>query len=147
MLEAPLPTIVVSQAKSSWTAPLPVTPADRMAVPPPAKAAEPTPPTNAATMDDSWQGQLAVWLATHKSYPEAARRVGEEGSPSIRFVVARDGRVLSVELARSSGSKALDDAAVALLQGARVPPFPSTMQQETATVTVSLRYSLKRTAY
>jgi protein TonB len=47
------------------------------------------------------------------AYPPAARRMGEEGSVVIRIHIGRDGRVLRAELAQSSGSPRLDQAALA----------------------------------
>jgi periplasmic protein TonB len=92
----------------------------------------------------SWQGQLSAWLQAHKSYPEPAREQGEEGTASVRFTVARDGRVLAVSLVQGSGSGLLDAAALALLRDARVPPFPDAMPQAQVTVTVAIRYTLER---
>ncbi len=83
------------------------------------------------------------WLQAHRTYPEAALSEGVEGRPSIRFTVARDGRVLDVDLARSSGSRVLDDAAVALVRGARLPPFPADMQSEAVSLTLPLDYAIQ----
>lgn len=46
-------------------------------------------------------------------YPPAARRMGEEGSVVIRIHIGRDGRIMRAELAQSSGSSRLDQAALA----------------------------------
>ena len=62
---------------------------------------------------------------------------------SIRFTVARDGRVLSVAMLHGSGSHILDSAAEKLLNGAQLPPFPPSMQGVEATVTVPIRYLLQ----
>ena len=67
-----------------------------------------------------------------------ARSRDEEGTATVRFTVAPDGHVLDAEVVRSSGSAALDDAATALLSGARVPP-----PQAMVTRTVRLRYRLE----
>jgi protein TonB len=88
----------------------------------------------------SWQGQLSAWLQAHKVYPESARQRGEQGTATVRFTVARDGRVVSVDLTRGSGSPRLDSAAIGLLHDARVPPFPPDMTQAEITVTVQIRY-------
>ena len=69
-------------------------------------------------------------------------RSGEEGTVSLSFVVARDGHVLDVSLARSSGFAALDGAAVTMLRNAQVPALPASMPQPQLAVTVALRYSL-----
>lgn len=61
----------------------------------------------------------------------------------MRFTVDRDGRVLSVELAQSSGSEILDNAAETLLRGARLPPFPPAVVQQQVSVTLPIRYALE----
>ncbi len=64
----------------------------------------------------------------------------------VRFTVDREGRVLAVALLRGSGSAALDGAAVSMLSGARVPPFPGDMPGAAQTVTVPIQYRLERGA-
>lgn len=92
----------------------------------------------------TWEGDLSAWIQAHKSYPEVARVRHEEGTVTLTFVVARDGHVKHVALARSSGSGTLDNAAVGILSNALVPPFPESMSQTQMTVTVALRYSIER---
>lgn len=89
-----------------------------------------------------WQHALFGWLASHKTYPEEARRRGEEGRAVLRFTVDRTGRVLAVELVTGTGSRLLDDAARAMLRGGALPPFPASMPQPQVTVTVQIRYRL-----
>ncbi|MBV9783984.1 MAG: energy transducer TonB [Acidisphaera sp.] len=88
--------------------------------------------------DTAWRAALSAWLQAHKTYPQAARRNGEEGRAVVRFTVDRDGRVLDVELVGSSGSQSLDDAAQAMLRGAHLPPPVRQL-----TVTVPVRYRLE----
>jgi len=52
--------------------------------------------------------------------------------------------VVAVDLVRGSGSAILDQAVRAMLEGARVPAFPSDMPHERITVTVQINYSLDR---
>ncbi len=85
---------------------------------------------------------LGEWLTAHKTYPEEARRHGEEGRLSVRFTIDRSGHVGAVEVVRSSGSQSLDTAALTMLQGATVPPLPETMTQATMSVTVQIRFAL-----
>ncbi len=47
----------------------------------------------------------------------------------VRFTVGRGGEVLSAAVVQSSGSPTLDTAALAMLRGARVPPFTADMGQ------------------
>ena len=123
----------------------PPPPPPKVAAPPPkptpkpAVAAEPRPapsapqqivlpvnntpsPSAAPSVVPGWNVQLAAWLASHKRYPSAARQRGEEGEVLVRFVVESDGRVIEVTVAKSSGHAELDAAALAMLQGATVPP-------------------------
>jgi protein TonB len=143
----PAPATAVHAPASPTTAP--ATAANRQAAPfagSPAQAAPsgstPAREASAATVDGAWRQALGAWLAAHKTYPEQARRRGEEGTVAIRFTVNRAGRVLDVDVVRGSGSAVLDAAASTLLRGAALPPFVASMTQEQATVTVPLRYSL-----
>jgi TonB family protein len=43
----------------------------------------------------------------------------------------------------ASGSRLLDDAALALLRQAGLPPFPPDMTQARLTITTTIRYSLR----
>ncbi len=81
-------------------------------------------------------------MAAHKVYPELARRRGEQGNVELRFTADRSGRVLSVSLVRGAGSDLLDSAAVAMVRNATLPPFPASMPQQTASVTVTIHYAL-----
>jgi protein TonB len=110
---------------------------------PPATATEALPPAR-PRIDPGWNTAIAAWLHRHKTYPAAARSRGEEGSTQVRFTVARDGRVLAVDLTRGSGSTILDDAVRRLLTGAILPAFPRDMPHETVTVTVQISYRLER---
>ena len=59
-----------------------------------------------------------------KRYPRDAQRGRQQGVPYIRFVMDREGRVLSVRLERSSGFAALDNEAVNLPRRAAPLPKP-----------------------
>lgn len=55
-------------------------------------------------------------------YPLAARRAGEQGTVTLRVLVARDGLPVRVELERSSGSRHLDAAALEAVRAWRFVP-------------------------
>jgi protein TonB len=86
---------------------------------------------------------VSGWLAVHKTYPEQARRRGEEGRVGVRFTVDRAGRVVDTAIAAASGSALLDEAALALLRQATLPAFPANMPQVRVTITTTVRYSLR----
>ncbi len=56
------------------------------------------------------------------AYPLAARRVGEQGTVTLRVLVTRDGLPARVEIEKSSGSKNLDTAARDAIWGWRFVP-------------------------
>ena len=102
------------------------------------------PPARSTAVSPRWQSSLSAWLQQHKIYPEAAPAQGQEGSVGVRFTVARNGSVEDALVLRSSSFQTLDDAALSLLRGVRVPAFPDTMDQATVTVTVSIKYNIDR---
>jgi protein TonB len=111
---------------------------------PPAAAAAPVPaPTAPPIIDPRWQASISSFLASRKIYPEEARRRGEEGRVAVRFTVDRSGRVVDAVIVTASGSTLLDEAALALLREAALPPFPPDMTQPRLTITTMIRYSLR----
>lgn len=71
-------------------------------------------PSGAREMLRAAAPSLAAYLhAPEPEYPRSAREDGEEGVVVVRVRVSRDGLPAEVRLERSSGSRALDRAAVA----------------------------------
>jgi len=60
--------------------------------------------------------------APKPKYPESARRDGKEGRVLLRVLVNEEGQTASVEVNRSSGAEALDQAAVAAIKRWRFSP-------------------------
>jgi len=57
-----------------------------------------------------------------RTYPEAARRHGIQGTVDLRFRIAADGTVEAFEILRSSGFRILDEAAEQTIR--RAAPYP-----------------------
>jgi TonB family protein len=55
-------------------------------------------------------------------YPERARRAGVEGVATVRLQLDPTGAVVAVELVQASGSRLLDDAALAAARASRFAP-------------------------
>jgi len=68
-----------------------------------------------------WKRQISLLLERNKRYPAAAQRQ-REGIAQLAFTLDRQGRVTQSRILKSSGSTALDDAALELLK--RAQPFP-----------------------
>ena len=56
------------------------------------------------------------------AYPHAARRVGQQGTATVRVLVTAEGLPARVNLEKSSGSTHLDNAAVEAVKGWRFKP-------------------------
>jgi protein TonB len=97
-----------------------------------------------AAINPGWRSALGAWLQANKTYPDEARRRGDEGRATVRFTVSREGRVLDFQLLSRTGSPILDAAVERLLRGAQLPPFTAGMEQEEVTVTLQIRYALER---
>ncbi len=73
---------------------------------------------------DSWRRRIE--RVGTLNYPNAARSRGLSGNPVVEVIVARDGRLLSAQIQRSSGHPQLDAAALQILRLASpFEPFPA----------------------
>ena len=72
-------------------------------------------------------------------YPSASRRMEEEGTVQLRFLVGVDGKVIQAEIEKSSGYKRLDEAARAGL--ARCQFRPATVDGKPEQAWASMRYT------
>ncbi|HEY1707996.1 MAG TPA: TonB family protein [Rhizomicrobium sp.] len=100
---APAHAIAAIAAKAPVaTVPMPPVAMSPVAVPEPAQA----PPAIAPTV-------LQAVAGTHTTppYPEMARRLGQQGQVRVHISVGADGQITRVDVAKSSGSAFLDDAA------------------------------------
>lgn len=94
-----IPTITVPAAPPS-AAPAVVTP--------PAPPAPVAPPAPAIRTGATIQAGASC---AKPDYPSASRRLEEEGTVTLKFLIGTDGRVLQAEIEKSSGFNRLDEAA------------------------------------
>ena len=93
---------------------------------PRAEAAAPAPAPAASTAPTpAFQRQVLAALDRAKRYPPAARARREQGTAVVAFTMSRSGRVLSAGVQASSGSPALDRAALETVRRARLPRVPA----------------------
>ena len=79
------------------------------------------------------------------NYPEAARRQSIYGSLKLTVSIYADGRIESVEVDRSSGSKILDAAAINIVQlAAPFAPFPDDMRKKTDILGITRTWTFTR---
>lgn len=90
-----------------------------------APEAKPAPPAlKASDAKPTWEGLVLGALNKVKRYPRDAAFRRQQGVPYIRFVMNREGKVLSVRLERSSGVRSLDGEALSLPKRASPLPKP-----------------------
>ena len=88
--------------------------------------------------------QVAAFLNRVKTYPEKARAAGQQGVVVVRFTISRAGQVGSINVLRSSGSEALDEAGLALVRrAAPFPPLPDDFSGPILTLTLPLSFGLR----
>ena len=141
-LAAPQPlTIPVPAVVTPLQSPITAVPA---AIPSPAieSPAPPKPAAEPALLPPRFD---AAYLENPPpAYPPAARRAREQGRVLLRVLVAADGRALTVDLAKSSGSALLDQAALDAVRRWRFVPARRGDVAVQAHVQVPIVFSLIR---
>jgi TonB family protein len=77
------------------------------------------------------------------AYPERARRAGVEGVVGVRIALAPDGSVRQVELTQSSGSRLLDEAALAAARASTFAPASRNRTLVESEAVASYRFELR----
>lgn len=90
----------------------------------PKAATAPPAPQVANKGPETWEGRVLAALNQRRRYPRLAMARREQGVPWVRFVMDRDGKVLSARLERPSGFPDLDREAVVLPKRAQPLPKP-----------------------
>jgi protein TonB len=86
----------------------------------------------------TWKGELVAHLNRFKRFPANA---ASSGTASVAFAINRAGAGVSARLISSSGDRALDEEAVALLHRASPPPPPpAQMGGSVISLTVPIRF-------
>lgn len=89
-----------------------------------------------------WRNELSAWVKAHAYYPEQAAMMGEDGTAIVEVIANPDGRVTSVRLVGSAGSKTLDIALQGLFRDAQLPPLHD--EDEPITFRFAMHYILIR---
>lgn len=94
----------------------------------------------------NWKSRLQGHLAGFKRYPPRARKQRQQGTAIIRFVVNKEGGVLSAKLIKSSGVAALDQEALAVIQRAQPLPQPPVglLSNGQVSLTMPVDFDLKK---
>ena len=81
-----------------------------------------TGPAHAA--DPGWQRKISQLIGANYAYPRSAVLRGEQGSAKVKIAFSGAGKVLSVDLVKSTGSAILDREAVRIPRKVGAYPAP-----------------------
>jgi periplasmic protein TonB len=90
----------------------------------------------------SWLARLAAHLARYKRYPPEALAHRSVGTVRLSFTFDRAGHVVSRHIEGSSGSAALDQEALSMVERAQPLPVPPDMLEPRKTLNVPIHFSL-----
>ena len=124
----PLPVVAAPAANAVTVAP---------SAPPPAPAAPSAPVARTEAVRTAAVVNAAQ--CEKPEYPSASRRLEEEGTVHLRFLVGVDGKVIQSEVEKSSGYRRLDEAARAGL--AKCQFRPATVDGKPEQAWASMRYT------
>lgn len=111
-------------------------------------ASEATAPQQAAKrvkerMRMTWHKELAAHLDRHKRYP--SDRTQQAANIMLNLVLDRTGHVVSTSVAKSSGDKSFDDAAIAMvMRSDPVPAPPPLVADEGLTFTLPVNFRVPK---
>lgn len=138
-IELPSPNAV--PVAVATPAPDPTPPIEKTTAPE-AKPAPPAPQVSSGK--PTWEGLVLGALNKVKRYPRDAHFARQQGIPYIRFVMDRDGKVLSVRIERSSGHRSLDQEALALAKRAQpLPKPPEDVKGDTIELVVPVEFFMR----
>jgi periplasmic protein TonB len=91
--------------------------------------------------DANYAARVAAHLARHKQFPADARRRGEQGSAGVAFGIDGLGRVTTVNLTHSTGSRSLDSEAQSMVR--RASPFPPPPGGQAMSFSVPVSFNMR----
>lgn len=103
-----------------------------------------TPDKQEYEVDKDYDAELRKKIMGKQTYPAFARAANLEGVTKIRFVLKRDGTLVTSEIEESSGHKSLDNAALqSVKRAAPFPPFPIAQKGDELSITVPIVFELR----
>ena len=97
-----------------------------------------------AEVGPDWRNALSEWVSERSYYPQQAAEMSQEGTAKVLVTTWPDGRVVSVELERRSGSPWLDLALEGLFRGAKLPPMPRSAGEQPVSFHFTMHYIIVR---
>jgi periplasmic protein TonB len=79
-----------------------------------------------------------------EDYPKASRRMEEEGTVTLKFLIGADGRVLQTEIEKSSGFTRLDEASRVVMSKCQFRPGTLDGKPEQSWANIKITWRLER---
>ena len=100
--------------------------------------------TERRQLERAYYGTLNRFLKKEKNYPRSARRLQLEGTVWIELMVNHEGKILKVDVLRSSGHDVLDKDALAWVQNMKkLPSPPNHLKWKQRAVRIPFNYRLQ----
>ncbi|WP_446470145.1 energy transducer TonB [Xenorhabdus stockiae] len=91
---------------------------------------------------DNYYARLRQEIESHKRYPRKAKRMKQEGTVTVNFILQDDGSITAAKIVQSSGHSAMDNEALKALSLAKsIGPKPTTLA---ADITLQISFELVR---
>ncbi|PHM66153.1 hypothetical protein Xsto_01378 [Xenorhabdus stockiae] len=91
---------------------------------------------------DNYYARLRQEIERHKRYPRKAKRMKQEGTVIVNFILQDDGSITAAKIIQSSGHSAMDNEALKALSLAQsIGPKPTTLA---ADITLQISFELVR---
>lgn len=153
MTENTVEAVLMSEAPPPAPTPPPKTPLPKTPAPPPpaptstapAITQTPTPPAAAPQAPAIRMGAV-IQAGAHcakPDYPSASRRMEEEGTVTLKFLIGVDGKVLQADIEKSSGFARLDEASRNALSKCQFRPGTVDGKPEQSWTTIQYKWRLE----
>jgi periplasmic protein TonB len=113
------------------------------AVAAPGAEARASPPAAWGADTENFRSRLLRHIERFRGYPAEARRAALAGTARVHFVMDHGGQVDQIWIETSSGSRLLDDAALAAVMKARPLPPPPADWPTTVSVSLPIEFALE----
>ena len=157
MTENTVEAVLMSEAPPPAPTPPPKTPPPKTPAPPPPAPTAPAinqaaitqtaaPPTAAAPTAPAIRTGAAIQPGAYcakPDYPSASRRMEEEGTVTLKFLIGVDGRVLQADVEKSSGFARLDEASRNALSKCQFRPGTVDGKPEQSWTTIQYKWRLE----
>jgi protein TonB len=102
------------------------------------------PSATTSDAEQSWEQQIQARIEHEKRYPSEAESQGLEDYITVRFLIDREGRVISARILHSGGYAPLDQEALAVFRRVSLPAPPDDVRGQTIDRAVRLHFYQRR---